>query len=151
MTDSKGPLVGTPIAQVEEPLVETPIFVVENTVAAASDVVADASLTSSGPQVHRITKQSVPVSYRIMAEPKQSKARQSPSEQQAWEPRSSEPATISNAWADANASRPRGRCRNIRIGNSVPVFSQANTSEALLDLGEPAIDLPRSPGRHRQS
>ena len=85
MTDSKGPLVETPIAQGEEPLVETPIFVVENTVAAASDVVADASLDYLGApsyEVHRITKQSVPVSYRIMAEPKQFKARQSPTQQQ---------------------------------------------------------------------
>ena len=85
MTDSKGPLVETPIAQGEEPLGETPIFVVENTVAAASDVVADASLDFLGApsyKVHRITKQSVPVSYRIMAEPKQFKARQSPSKQQ---------------------------------------------------------------------
>ena len=85
MTDSKGPLVEAPIAQGEEPLVETPTFVVENTVAAASDVVADASLDYLGApsyEVHRITKQSVPVSYRIMAEPKQFKARQSPSQQQ---------------------------------------------------------------------
>ena len=84
-TDSKGPLVETPIAQGEEALVDTPIFVVENTVAAQSDVVADASLDYLGVpsyEVHRITKQSVPVSYRIMAEPKQFRARQSPTEQQ---------------------------------------------------------------------
>lgn len=85
MIDSKEPLVETPIAQGEEPLVETPIFVVENTVASPSDVVADASLDYLGApsyEVHRITKQSDPVSYRIMAEPKQFRTRQPSTEQQ---------------------------------------------------------------------
>ena len=85
ITDSKEPLIETPVAHGGEPLVETPIFVVENTAVSPSEVVADASpdyLGAPSYEVHRITKQSVPIGYRIMAEPKQFRARQPTTEQQ---------------------------------------------------------------------
>ena len=84
-SDSKEQGMETPIAQSDESIDATPIFVVENTAATPSDTVADSSASYLGTpsyEVHRITKQSVPVSYRIMAEPKQFRARQSPTEQQ---------------------------------------------------------------------
>jgi len=67
------------------PKAETPIFVVENSEAGPSEVAMDSSPTFFGSpsyEVRRITKQSVPVSYQIMAEPKQFRASQTLTEQQ---------------------------------------------------------------------
>ena len=77
--------VETPVTQNENPAVEAPIFVVVNTATSTSSVVADASpvhLGSPTYEMHRITKQSVPASYQIMAEPKQFRASQSTADQQ---------------------------------------------------------------------
>jgi hypothetical protein len=67
------------------PKVDTPIFIVEKSAAAPGEVAMDYSPVFFGSpsyEVRRITKQSVPVSYQIMAEPKQFRASQPLTEQQ---------------------------------------------------------------------
>lgn len=79
------PIAENPALEAADPIVDTPIFVVENSATATNDVEADSTPLPFGSpsyEVRRITKQSVPVSYQIMAEPKQFRASQSATEPQ---------------------------------------------------------------------